>query len=279
MFLAKMSQRPRPLRELFDRKHFKTGEFRWALRCMIRRILKMKMQKAKQFIFDMYEKTDEEILEECKFVSKRNANAPFKGNSVCGQICKVLFEVFSKPHLVKNEYVYLDIGCSDGEITRMFAKTLNVLSKNAHGLDIADQPNYKKGSVFNQYDGKSLPFGDDSVDFITAIQVMHHVEHLDDLISEINRVLKPGGYLIIKDHDCNSDMMKCLMNIEHKLYTVTEKCSVTEKTESDFDFPIVNYMSREQLALKFATKGIICVNESPINEYPTRVYISVFQKN
>ncbi len=46
------------------------------------------------------------------------------------------------------------------------------------------------------YDGKHLPFENDSFDVIFSSEVFEHVFNLQELLVEIKRVLKPGGKLI-----------------------------------------------------------------------------------
>ncbi len=43
-----------------------------------------------------------------------------------------------------------------------------------------------------------LPFGDDSIDVILSAAVLEHVEHLDHTVHEMQRVLKPGGFVYIE---------------------------------------------------------------------------------
>lgn len=46
------------------------------------------------------------------------------------------------------------------------------------------------------YDGKHLPFEDESFDVIFSSEVFEHVFNLPELLLEIRRVIKPGGKLI-----------------------------------------------------------------------------------
>ena len=46
------------------------------------------------------------------------------------------------------------------------------------------------------FDGVHLPFKDISFDNIIALEVLEHVEELDDLMFEINRALKKDGFFV-----------------------------------------------------------------------------------
>jgi len=88
----------------------------------------------------------------------------------------------------------LDLGSSDGETLGHFAELRPDLVFFA--ADKAGRPeNYPPGCAFQRIDFESenLPWPDRSMDAITC---MHLVEHLDDLtllLREIARLLKPGG--------------------------------------------------------------------------------------
>ena len=47
------------------------------------------------------------------------------------------------------------------------------------------------------YDGKSLPFADEEFESVLCSEVFEHVFNLDDILKEINRVMKPGGKMIV----------------------------------------------------------------------------------
>lgn len=48
-----------------------------------------------------------------------------------------------------------------------------------------------------RYDGQSLPFPEKHFDFILCSEVLEHVFNLEQIIGELQRVLKPGGHLLI----------------------------------------------------------------------------------
>lgn len=47
------------------------------------------------------------------------------------------------------------------------------------------------------YDGRRMPFADASFDNVMCIEVLEHAEYPEELISEISRVLKDGGVLVL----------------------------------------------------------------------------------
>lgn len=47
------------------------------------------------------------------------------------------------------------------------------------------------------YDGKTIPFENDHFDSVFCSEVFEHVFNLPDILKELNRVLKPGGLMLI----------------------------------------------------------------------------------
>lgn len=66
----------------------------------------------------------------------------------------------------------------------------NLRSTNIGGLI----PNYVKPSI----SGK-LEFDDNSFDLITSFGVLHHIPNVSFVLGELIRVLKPGGYLLLRE--------------------------------------------------------------------------------
>jgi SAM-dependent methyltransferase len=61
------------------------------------------------------------------------------------------------------------------------------------------------------YDGKTIPFPDNSFDSILSSEVFEHVFNLPEILKELERVLKPGGKILItcpfvwKEHELPHD--------------------------------------------------------------------------
>ena len=91
----------------------------------------------------------------------------------------------------------LDVGCNDAELFKIIRQTN--MSCKCWGIDIWDKilqlkiPNCK----FQIEDIRNLPFEDRSFDIVFTLDVLEHVQNVQKGISEIFRVLKPGGVLIL----------------------------------------------------------------------------------
>jgi SAM-dependent methyltransferase len=85
----------------------------------------------------------------------------------------------------------LDVGCG----TKPYKEMFNVASYT--GLDIASQTNREIGIADDFYDGKRFPYQDSLFDSVLCNQVLEHVFNPDEFLTEINRVLKPEGQLLL----------------------------------------------------------------------------------
>lgn len=103
-------------------------------------------------------------------------------------------ELFSRFFPLKTPV--LDVGVGDGFFARLVFKNIDV------GLDVADSRmnEAQKLNVYKKlvaYDGKIFPFKTNSFATIVSNCVLEHVSSLSEVISEMYRVLKPGGKAII----------------------------------------------------------------------------------
>ena len=86
----------------------------------------------------------------------------------------------------------LDFGCGSKPYENLFK------CKEYIGLDIKNKhhkKHSKKVDVF--YDGKILPFDNESFDSVFSTQSFQYISNPGDILNELNRVLKNGGSLLI----------------------------------------------------------------------------------
>lgn len=66
------------------------------------------------------------------------------------------------------------------------------------GLDIEQSGhNHQTSDIDVFYDGKTFPFENNSIDSLVFFEVLEHVFNPDEFLSEIARVVKPGGKCVV----------------------------------------------------------------------------------
>jgi len=102
--------------------------------------------------------------------------------------------------------VFLDLGCDDGELTKRLADRIK--TKNIYGVEIVDERIKKaevNGLIVKKFDlNGRFDLADGFFDAVHANQVIEHLYNSDNFISEIYRVLKPGGYAVVSTENASS---------------------------------------------------------------------------
>jgi len=124
-------------------------------------------------------------------------------------------------HVVTYDYVQdlvrgrevLDFGCGSGYGTERIANCC----KRIIGIDIsADAIDYARGkfqadnlqfATIAPVEEQPLPFADQSFDVVLSFQVIEHVPDVGRYLSEIGRVLRPGGIFVVATPDRSSRLL------------------------------------------------------------------------
>jgi len=96
-------------------------------------------------------------------------------------------EIMQYKHLITDKV--LDFGCGTKPFEQLFAVSEYI------GLEHEKSKENTKADFF--YDGRHFPFDDNSFDNVLSTQVLEHVPNPMEILNEIARVLKPGGYVMI----------------------------------------------------------------------------------
>ncbi|MBI3878282.1 MAG: class I SAM-dependent methyltransferase [Verrucomicrobia bacterium] len=90
----------------------------------------------------------------------------------------------------------LDVGCGAGQVVGRLAEA----GFEAWGVDVSE-PNIERAKKFSErclfYNGRTLPFPDKHFASAGALNVLEHVEQPEAFISELARVVEPGGRVVI----------------------------------------------------------------------------------
>ncbi len=110
-----------------------------------------------------------------------------------------LKEVF----LTKQNAKILDVGTGNGNFIKIITSLINDFSEII-GIDVLKvsidscQKNFTDDRInFFQMDALKMDFDDGIFDFVCLSNSLHHLEEMEVVLAEMERVLKPGGEIII----------------------------------------------------------------------------------
>jgi ubiquinone/menaquinone biosynthesis C-methylase UbiE len=127
----------------------------------------------------------------------------------------------------------LDVGGSEGSITGALAKELGIELNKAISADVTMPMEQKQaegegeekdistshGVRFQLLESNQpLPFENASFAVVTCLMCLHHVDNQLLMLKELHRVLKPGGMLVIREHDLDDSGMFLVIDIMHGMY-------------------------------------------------------------
>jgi SAM-dependent methyltransferase len=110
----------------------------------------------------------------------------------------------------------LDVGCGHMPYKNFLLASPSRVT-NYIGLDLAGGPYCNRPDL--TWDGNQLPLPDNAVNCALATEVLEHCPDPGNVLREMNRVLKPGGWVLITVpflwplHDVPYDMMNTVTRL------------------------------------------------------------------
>ncbi len=105
---------------------------------------------------------------------------------------------YLEPYLKRDSEV-LELACGTGQVTFLLADKVDKLIATDFSKEMIKMcmKNNEKGVNFSVEDATNLSFSDNKFDLIVAANLLHIVPEPDKILSEMKRVLKPGGIICV----------------------------------------------------------------------------------
>lgn len=158
----------------------------------------------------------------------------------------------------------LEIGCGAGIDSAEFARSgATVISADLtqNGVELTFKLLKENGlpALVTRCSATNLPFNNDSFDCVYSFGVLHHFPEIDDALTEIHRVLKPGGNVMAMLY--NKDSLLYAYSIiywrglkEGLLGTLTPEQLVSRYSERNEGCPYTRAYTREEAANLFSRR-------------------------
>jgi len=242
------------------------------LRILVSTFLRVKMSIAKSILETLIDKTNDEFINILKdyHTQYRKKDTSYKEvlHNHIGHM-KRYFNSFTPSINFSSVKSYLDFGCSDGVKSLAIGQILNIEEENIYGIDIKNESNFVN---FFEYDGINIPdnLKVKKFDMVTCLQVLHHVDsaYLQNILIDLVSMISDHGFLILRDHDCFSNWMKILVDLQHLFYSI----------DTEHIMPVKLYKSKNEWKEIFSDLGLTLVSEFAENNDPTGGFFMVFQK-
>lgn len=183
----------------------------------------------------------------------------------------------------------LDIGCADGKITSFIGKTLGLNKDQVFGCDVLENDDANDSYTYSQIKNNDLPYASRSMDLVVAFMSFHHIKHISKTLKEIDRILKPNGLLIIREHNCLNNDISTILDVVHGFYTMVWS---NPKEFADFGDYYIHYRSSKEWKRLITRRNAFreIYNDSKDENYwkldkfkdripnPLRYYYAVYEK-
>ena len=173
--------------------------------------------------------------------------------------------------LIPDHAKILDFGCGNMYTSKEIVKINPTL--HITGIDIIRDQNLdeksfdKKNLSFTLLETRELPFPDNHFDATIALTVMHHTDDPEYYLSELKRVTKPGGSIILIEEMYINQLDKIL---------ISSHDWVLNKLKKRVPVPL-NFRSHTHYLEEFKRQGLQIIFKNEVRAFLTGMHLYIYQ--
>ena len=108
-------------------------------------------------------------------------------------------EFLEQTGLMTNTKRVLELGCGSGGLASfLHEQGISIIASDIAQTAIDHARKLYPGIEFHAHSAETLPYEDQSFDIVMSFDVLEHLPHVDQHLSEVKRVLKPDGYYLFQ---------------------------------------------------------------------------------
>jgi len=165
----------------------------------------------------------------------------------------------------------LDFGCGNMYTAREIVK----IDPSVHitGIDVIKDQNLDEKIIdgknldFKLLETRELPFPDNHFDATVALTVMHHTDNPEYYLSELKRVIKPSGSIILIEEMYINQFDKLL---------ISSHDWILNKLKKGVPVPL-NFRSNKHYLEEFRRQGLSIVHKDSIRAFLTGMHLYIYQ--
>ena len=179
----------------------------------------------------------------------------------------------------------LDFGGDKGVVASKLATIYKLAPGSAVVSDVPEWYGHKRERLYTNVTFQTLysyrlPFEDGQFDTVLSLMVLHHIDKVEITCQELRRIIKPGGLLFLREHDCENEEESRLIDLEHSVYELV----LSTKSKQNILEYLANYegyyrpMNEWKKMLSQAGFQEVEHKYEPargFTKYATRVYIAI----
>ncbi len=134
----------------------------------------------------------------------------------------------------------LEVSCGHGGGASYLTRTqepekYTALDLNPTGIEFCKRRHQVPGLEFVQGDAQNLPFPNDTFDVVINVEASHCYPNLSKFLSEVARVLKPGGFFLYADFRFSDGIVKWETAMENAPLKLQQSRDISSKVLRGMD--------------------------------------------